>query len=260
MRACSRCARRLCWHWDGYSDRCVQVGRLAERGRRALSSGCPDPQPAGLRVVVHQIADLGCVGDLARCTVRECRGQQAGAGPGTVHRRCHLRYRARPGTDRTATRQPLAAAARKRGGGLGDRAVAPFPWLCAVYRQSVCRAIEAFDTAIDAFDIVGDRWEQVAAMWQKALCLGRLGQLHDAGSLARDTYWEAKRRGDRIGAGTALAIWVRYLPAKPGARPGVASNRESIGREFVLGQRGRYTSARWSTLTTSTMSWSSSMR
>lgn len=45
-----------------------------------------------------------------------------------------------------------------------------------------------------------------------------------------------------------------------GGPSGVASNRESIGREFVLGQRGRYTSARWSTLTTSTMSWSSSMR
>lgn len=77
-------------------------------------------------------------------------------------------------------------------------------------------AIEAFDTAIAAFDIVGDRWEQHAAMWQRALCLGRLGRLHDAGSLARDTYWEAKRRGDRIAAGTALAIWVRYLPGDVG--------------------------------------------
>lgn len=77
-------------------------------------------------------------------------------------------------------------------------------------------AIAAFDTAIAAFDIVGDRWEQHAAMWQKALCLGRLGQLHDAGTLARDTYWQAKRRGDRIAAGTALAIWVRYLPGDVG--------------------------------------------
>lgn len=77
-------------------------------------------------------------------------------------------------------------------------------------------AIEAFDTAIVAFDIVGDRWEQVAAMWQKALCLGQLGRVHDAGTLARDTYWEAKRRGDRIGAGTALAIWVRFLPGDVG--------------------------------------------
>lgn len=120
-------------------------------------------------------------------------------------------------------------------------------------------AIEAFDTAIDAFDIVGDRWEQVAAMWQKALCLGRLGQLHDAGSLARDTYWEPS-------AGvTGLERVPRWRSGCATCRPnrgasGVASNRESIGREFVLGQRGRYTSARWSTLTTSTMSWSSSMR
>lgn len=73
-------------------------------------------------------------------------------------------------------------------------------------------AIEAFDTAIAAFDIVGDRWEQVAAMWQKALCLLRRGEIHKAGVLARETYWESKRRGDRIGAGTALAIWVRCLP------------------------------------------------
>lgn len=73
-------------------------------------------------------------------------------------------------------------------------------------------AIAAFDTAIAAFDTVGDRWEQVAAMWQKALCLARQGKLHDAGVVARDTYWEGKRRGDRIGAGTALAIWVRCLP------------------------------------------------
>lgn len=73
-------------------------------------------------------------------------------------------------------------------------------------------AISAFDTAIAAFDTVGDRWEQVAAMWQKALCLARQGKLHDAGVIARDTYWEGKRRGDRIGAGTALAIWVHCLP------------------------------------------------
>ncbi len=74
-------------------------------------------------------------------------------------------------------------------------------------------AIDAFDTAISALAVVGDRWEQVAAMWQKALCLFRLGKVHDAGVLARETYWESKRRGDRIGAGTALAIWVRCLPA-----------------------------------------------
>ncbi|NBM14230.1 AAA family ATPase [Streptomyces sp. GC420] len=73
-------------------------------------------------------------------------------------------------------------------------------------------AIEAFDTAITAFDVLGDRWEQVAAMWQKALCFGRLGLLNDAGTLARYTYREAKRRGDLIGAGTALAIWASYLP------------------------------------------------
>lgn len=73
-------------------------------------------------------------------------------------------------------------------------------------------AIDAFDTAISAFDVVGDRWEQVAAMWQKALCLFRQGKVHDAGVLARETYWESKRRGDRIGAGTALAVWVRCLP------------------------------------------------
>jgi two-component system sensor kinase len=73
-------------------------------------------------------------------------------------------------------------------------------------------AIEAFDTAIAAFDTVGDRWEQLAAMWQKALCLMRQGKLHEAGVLARETYWEGKRIGDRIGAGTALAVWVRCLP------------------------------------------------
>ncbi|MFZ2177532.1 MAG: ATP-binding protein, partial [Rhodococcus sp. (in: high G+C Gram-positive bacteria)] len=85
-------------------------------------------------------------------------------------------------------------------------------------------AIAAFDTAIAAFDIVGDRWEQVAAMWQKALCLARLGKLHDAGVLARETYWEGKRRGDRIGAGTALAIWVKCLPGDV--------NNETISREL----------------------------
>ncbi len=73
-------------------------------------------------------------------------------------------------------------------------------------------AIAAFDTAIASFDIVGDRWEQVAAMWQKSLCLAALGRLHEAGVLARDTFWESKRRGDRIGTGTALGIWVRCSP------------------------------------------------
>lgn len=87
-------------------------------------------------------------------------------------------------------------------------------------------AIEAFDTAVAAFDILGDRWEQVAAMWQKALCLARLGRLHDAGMLARDAYWESKHRGDRIGAGTALAIWVRCLPGDV--------NVETISREVQL--------------------------
>ncbi|WP_396922418.1 AAA family ATPase [Mycolicibacterium sp.] len=87
-------------------------------------------------------------------------------------------------------------------------------------------AIAAFDTAIAAFDIVGDRWEQVAAMWQKALCLARQGKLHDAGTLARDTYSEAKRRGDRIGAGTALSIWVRCLPGDVSI--------ETISRELRL--------------------------
>ncbi|WP_182262564.1 MULTISPECIES: AAA family ATPase [Rhodococcus] len=85
-------------------------------------------------------------------------------------------------------------------------------------------AIAAFDTAIAAFDTVGDRWEQVAAMWQKALCLARQGKLHDAGVLARDTYWEGKRRGDRIGAGTALAIWVWCLPGEV--------SMETISREL----------------------------
>ncbi|ABH00341.1 MULTISPECIES: AAA family ATPase [Rhodococcus] len=74
-------------------------------------------------------------------------------------------------------------------------------------------AIESLDASITAFDTVGDRWEQIAAMWQKALCLFRLGMLHEAGVLARETYREGKRIGDRIGAGTALAIWVRCLPA-----------------------------------------------
>lgn len=87
-------------------------------------------------------------------------------------------------------------------------------------------AIEAFDAAVAAFDIFGDRWEQVAAMWQKALCLARLGRLHDAGVLARDAYWEGKRRGDRIGAGTALAIWVHCLPGDV--------NVETIAREVQL--------------------------
>jgi len=87
-------------------------------------------------------------------------------------------------------------------------------------------AIEAFDAAIAEFDIFGDRWEQVAAMWQKALCLARLGRLHDAGVVARDAYWEGKRRGDRIGAGTALAIWVQCLPGDV--------NVETITREVQL--------------------------
>lgn len=74
------------------------------------------------------------------------------------------------------------------------------------------QAIEAFDTAIAAFETVGDRWEQIACMWQKALCLLRQGKLHQAGVLGRETYREGKRIGDRTGAGTALAIWVRCLP------------------------------------------------
>ncbi|WOQ16263.1 AAA family ATPase [Raineyella sp. W15-4] len=77
-------------------------------------------------------------------------------------------------------------------------------------------AIVAYDIAIEAFETYGDRWEQVAAKWQKALCLAGLGRLLEAGVLARDTYADGKRRGDRIGAGTALAIWVRCLPGDVG--------------------------------------------
>lgn len=87
-------------------------------------------------------------------------------------------------------------------------------------------AIEVFDTAIAAFEVLGDRWEQIAARWQQALCLYRLGRLHEAGALARETFWEGKRIGDRIGAGTALAIWVRCLPAD------VSS--ETVRRELEL--------------------------
>ncbi|WP_230990183.1 AAA family ATPase [Rhodococcus oxybenzonivorans] len=91
-------------------------------------------------------------------------------------------------------------------------------------------AIAAFDTANTGFDVLGDRWEQVAAMWQKSLCLARQGKLHEAGTLARDTYWEGKRRGDRIGAGTALAIWVQCLPGDV--------NVETIAREVRLTNPG----------------------
>nr|AAB52543.1 receptor-like histidine kinase BpdS [Rhodococcus sp. M5] len=77
-------------------------------------------------------------------------------------------------------------------------------------------AIQAFDTAIAEFDMVGDRWEQVAAIIEKTLCMSRLGALRDAGALARETYWEAKRRGDRFGAGSALALWMIYLPGNVG--------------------------------------------
>ena len=91
-------------------------------------------------------------------------------------------------------------------------------------------AIAAFDTACAGFDVLGDRWEQVAAMWQKSLCLARLGKLHQAGMLARDTYWEGKRRGDRIGAGTALAVWVQCLPGDV--------NVETIAREVRLTNPG----------------------
>lgn len=87
-------------------------------------------------------------------------------------------------------------------------------------------AIAVFDTAIAAFDVLGDRWEQIAARWQQALCLYRLGRLHEAGALARETFWEGKRIGDQIGAGTALAIWVRCLPAD------VSS--ETVRRELEL--------------------------
>lgn len=74
-------------------------------------------------------------------------------------------------------------------------------------------AVAALDTAIERFDVLGDRWEQAAASWQKALCLQRQGLLHEGGALARDTYWAGTRIGDRISAGTALAIWVRCLPS-----------------------------------------------
>jgi two-component system sensor kinase len=73
-------------------------------------------------------------------------------------------------------------------------------------------AIESFDKAVDAFSIMGDRWEELAARWQKALCLYRQGHLHEAGALARETYHAAARIGDRIAAGTALAVWTRCLP------------------------------------------------
>lgn len=73
-------------------------------------------------------------------------------------------------------------------------------------------AIEAFDEAIETFETMGDRWEEFAARWEKALCLYRMGRLHEAGALARETYHAAKRIGDRIAAGTALAIWTRCLP------------------------------------------------
>jgi two-component system sensor kinase len=92
--------------------------------------------------------------------------------------------------------------------------------------QRYADAIAVFDTAIAAFDVLGDRWEQIAARWQQALCLYRLGRLHEAGALARETFWEGKRIGDRIGAGTALAIWVRCLPAD------VSS--ETVQRELEL--------------------------
>ena len=78
--------------------------------------------------------------------------------------------------------------------------------------ERYAEAIVAFDNAIETFEIVGDRWEELAARWQKALCLYRLGRLHEAGALARETYHAAKRIGDRIAAGTALAIWTRCLP------------------------------------------------
>lgn len=99
--------------------------------------------------------------------------------------------------------------------------------------HAACRyreAIGAFDTAIAAFEVLGDRWEQIAARWQQALCLYRLGQLHEAGGVARETFWEAKRIGDRIGAGTALAIWVRCLPSDV--------STETVRRELELTGRG----------------------
>ncbi|MGK2901412.1 MAG: AAA family ATPase [Mycobacterium sp.] len=74
-----------------------------------------------------------------------------------------------------------------------------------------------FDAAIAAFGVLGDRWEQIAATWQKSLCLYHAGQLSEAGALARDAFWESRLIGDRIGAGTSLALWVRCMPAGVGA-------------------------------------------
>ncbi|MET8249157.1 AAA family ATPase [Streptomyces sp. NPDC005202] len=93
-------------------------------------------------------------------------------------------------------------------------------------------AIKAFDTAIAAFDVVGDRWEQIAARWQKALCRYRQGRLHEAGVIARETYWEGKRIGDRIGAGTALAIWTRCLPGDVSADTIVRELRQTNSDDF----------------------------
>jgi two-component system sensor kinase len=73
-------------------------------------------------------------------------------------------------------------------------------------------AVAALDAAINRFAVLGDRWEHAAANWQKALCLYRRGLLHEAGALARETYGAGNRIGDRISAGTALAIWARCLP------------------------------------------------
>ncbi|MBW0088140.1 AAA family ATPase [Pseudonocardia sp. KRD-184] len=74
-----------------------------------------------------------------------------------------------------------------------------------------------FDAAVRAFAVLGDRWEQIAATWQQALCLYRRGRLHEAGARAREAFWESRAIGDRIGAGTALAVWVRCLPAEVGS-------------------------------------------
>lgn len=74
-----------------------------------------------------------------------------------------------------------------------------------------------FDASIAAFGLLGDRWEQIAASWQKGLCLYHRGRLSEAGALARDAFWESRLIGDRIGAGTSLALWVRCMPAGVGA-------------------------------------------
>lgn len=75
-------------------------------------------------------------------------------------------------------------------------------------------AISAFEDAWEAFESVGDRWESNAGQWQKAICLFRLGRLREAAEVARWTFEAASKIGDRISAGSALAVWARCRPAE----------------------------------------------